>query len=118
MFAISGDIVTLYATVKRWAAHFKMDKESPEDDDSCGRHTIATTEENIAHVHRVVLEDDRRLTVNQTANAVGISREPVENILHNVQLNYNGSSTFATMKMFETGLVRASVLIIAPAQEA
>ena len=83
MFAISGDIVPLYATVKRWAAHFKMGKESPEDDDNCGRHTIATTEENIAHVHRVIL-NDRRLTVESEASAVGFSRERVENILHNV----------------------------------
>ena len=73
----------MYATVKRLAAHFKMDKASLADDDRCGRPTTATTEENIAHVHRVVM-DDRRLTVNQiAANTIAISRERVENIQHN-----------------------------------
>ena len=37
-----------------------MGNESLEDDDRCGRTTTVTTEENIAHVHRVVM-DDRRL---------------------------------------------------------
>ncbi|KAM9386184.1 zinc finger protein 706-like [Pholidichthys leucotaenia] len=35
--------------------------------------------------------DDRRLTVNQLAKAVGVSRERVENILHN-QLGMSGIS--------------------------
>ena len=82
MVATLGDTAPSYALVKRWAAHFKMLKESLEDDDKCGRPTTATTEENIAHVHKAVV-DDRRSTVNQTANTIGISRERVENILHN-----------------------------------
>ena len=53
-----------YATVKRWAAHFKIGKESLEDDDRCGRPTTASPEENTANVHRVVM-DDRRLTVTR-----------------------------------------------------
>ena len=56
-----------------------MGKESLEDVDKCGRPSTATTDENIAHVHRVVM-DDRCLTVNQIANTVDISREK---ILHN-----------------------------------
>ena len=64
------DTATWYTTVKRWAAHLKMGKESLDDDDRCGRPTTAKTEENITHVHRVVM-DDRRLTVNQIVNAVG-----------------------------------------------
>ena len=59
-----------------------MGKESLKDDDRCGRPTTATTEENIAHVHRVVM-DDSRSAVNQIANTFGISRERVENVLHN-----------------------------------
>ena len=58
----------MYATVKRWAGHFEMGKDNHEDDDRTT--ATATTEENIAHVHRVMM-DDRCLT------------ERVENILHN-----------------------------------
>ena len=42
------------------------------------RPASATTQENINRVHYMVM-DDRRLTVNQIANAVAISRERVEN---------------------------------------
>ena len=72
-----GDTAPFYTTVKRWAAHFKVGNESLENDDRCGRMKKATTEENIAHAHRVVL-DDRSLTVNQIASTVGISRELAE----------------------------------------
>ena len=86
MIAILGSTALWYATVKRWAVHFEMakkkEKDSLEVDDRCGRPTTTTTEENIAHVHRVVL-DDRHLTVNQIANTVCISHERLENILHN-----------------------------------
>ena len=51
-----------------------MGKEGFENDDRCGPPTTATTEENTAHLQKVVL-DDRRLTVNQIASTVGISRE-------------------------------------------
>ena len=44
----------------------------------CGRPTAATTEENIAHVHRVVMDDSRLFN----CESVGISRGQVENILH------------------------------------
>ena len=47
--------------MKKWAAHFKKGKESLEDDDRCGRPTTSTTEKNISHVHKVVM-DVRRLT--------------------------------------------------------
>ena len=82
MVATLGDTAPSYATVKRWAALFKMGRESLEDDDRCGRPLTATTEENISHVHRIVM-GDRRVTVNEIATSVGISRERVENILHN-----------------------------------
>lgn len=78
MVATLGDGAPSYANVKRWAANFKMGKDSL---DRCGRPTTATTEVTISRLHRAVM-DDRRLTVNQLADTVGISRERVENILH------------------------------------
>ena len=67
--------------MKKWAAEFKRGRESLEDDPRSGRPASATTQENINRVHHMVM-DDRRLTVNQIADAVAISRERVENILH------------------------------------
>ena len=60
MVATLVNTAASYAIVKRWAAHCKMSKESIEDDGRCGRPTAATTEGNIAHVHRLV-RDDRLL---------------------------------------------------------
>ena len=48
----------MYATINKWAAHFKMGKDSLEDNDRCGGPTTAT-EENIAHVHTAAMGDIR-----------------------------------------------------------
>ena len=82
MVATLGDDAQALSNVKKWAAEFKRGRESLEDDPRSGRPVTATTQENIDRVYHMVM-DDRRLTVNQIANAVGISRERVENILHN-----------------------------------
>ena len=46
-----------------------------------GRPASTTTQKNIDRVYHMVM-DDRHLTVNQIADAVAISRERIENILH------------------------------------
>ena len=51
MVATLGVTVPSYAIVKRWAAHFKMDKEGLEHDGRCGNPTKATTEEIAAGRH-------------------------------------------------------------------
>ena len=76
-----GDDAPALSTVKKWAAEFKRGRESLEDDPRSGRPATATTQENIDRVHHMVM-DDRRLSVNQIANTVVISRERVGNILH------------------------------------
>ena len=81
MLATMGDDAPALSTVKKWAAEFKRGRESLEDDPRSGRPASASTQENIDRVHHMVM-DDRRLTVNQIADAVAISRERVENILH------------------------------------
>ena len=73
MVATLGDYLYALSSVKKWAAEFKRVRERLEDD--------LTTQENIDCVHHMVM-DDRRLTVYQIADAFGISRELVENILH------------------------------------
>ena len=62
MVATLRDDAPALSTVKKWAAEFKRDRESLEDDPRSGRPTSATTQENIDHVHHMVM-DDRRLTV-------------------------------------------------------
>ena len=81
MAATLGDDAPALSTVQKWAAEFKRGRESLEDDPRSGRPATATTQENIECVHHMVM-DDRRLTVNQIANTVGISRERLGNILH------------------------------------
>ena len=70
------------STVKKWAAEFKRGRESLEDDPRSGRSSTATTQENIDHIHQMVM-NDRRLTISHLANVISISCERVENILHN-----------------------------------
>ena len=81
MVATLGDDAPALLTVKKWAAEFKMSRESLEDDARCGRPASATTQETIDYVHHMVMHD-RYLTVTKIADAVAISREQVEKILH------------------------------------
>lgn len=57
-------------------------KQTLEVDPSFGRTATATTEENIGRVHHMLIAY-RRLDRTQIANAISISLERVENILHN-----------------------------------
>ena len=82
MVSTLGDDAPALSTVKKWAAEFKRGRKSLEDDPRLGRPFTATTQENIDRIHQMVM-NDRRLTINHLANVIGISRERVENILHN-----------------------------------
>ncbi|XP_029652529.1 uncharacterized protein LOC115225734 [Octopus sinensis] len=59
------------STVQKLAAEFR--RGILEDDPRFRSPATATTEENIDHVHNMVI-DNRLLTLNQIANAIGISR--------------------------------------------
>lgn len=78
-----------------------MDKDSLEDDDRCGRHIIATTEENLADVHLFIIYDNRS-NATQIANADGLSRVQVENILHN-KLRMSNVSTRWVLRLLAPG---------------
>src|SRR5436190_21126688 len=58
--SVYGDSAPSFTTVKFWAAEFKRGRESLGDDERSGRSKTATTDENIAKVHEMVL-DDRRI---------------------------------------------------------
>ena len=73
MVATLGNDAPALSTVKS-AAEFKGGRESLEDDPRSGHPSMATTQENIDCIHKIVM-DDRHLTVNHIANAISISRE-------------------------------------------
>ena len=82
MVSTLGDDAPALSTVKKWAAEFKRGRESLEDDQRSGRPSTATTQENIDRIHQMVM-NDRQLIISHLANVISISRERVENILHN-----------------------------------
>ena len=49
-----------YSTVKKWAAEFKLGRESIDDDPRSGHPKDATTDENVEIVHILVMCDRRR----------------------------------------------------------
>ncbi|XP_065665495.1 protein GVQW3-like [Hydra vulgaris] len=80
MDSVYGDSAPSFTTVKIWAAEFKCG-QSLGDDERSGRPKTATTDENIAKVHQVVL-DNRRIKVREIAEVMNISKERVCHILH------------------------------------
>jgi histone-lysine N-methyltransferase SETMAR len=78
---VYGDSSPSFSTIKKWAAEFKRGRTSLEDDPREGRPKSATTPEIIEQVHNMVL-DDRRMTVREIAETIGISKERVGFILH------------------------------------
>lgn len=81
MASIYGTSGPSHATVKKWSRLFKLGRESIEDDTRSGRPISVVTEENTEKVKKLVLED-RRIKVWQIAEALGISKERVGEILH------------------------------------
>jgi histone-lysine N-methyltransferase SETMAR len=63
---VYGDSSPSFSTIKKWAAEFKRDHTSLEDDRREGRPKTATALEIIEQVHDLVL-DDRQLKVHEIA---------------------------------------------------
>ena len=82
MSTVYGESGPSFATIKRWSREFKHGRESLEEDPRSGRPNTAVTEENIEKVKKLVLED-RRIKLWQIAEAIGISKERIGDILHN-----------------------------------
>ena len=75
-----GDSAPSLTTVKFWVTEFKRGRKSSGDDERSGRPKTATTDENIAKVHQMVL-DDRRIKVKEIAEVMNMSKERVCHIL-------------------------------------
>ena len=71
----------LYAQVKSWVGEFKRSRTSLEDETRSGRPSDATDEEMCSKVQDVVYSD-RRIKVEEIANALHISHGIVSTTLH------------------------------------
>src|SRR6185436_4921816 len=75
-----GDNSPAFSTVAKWRAEFRRGRTSLDNDTRCGRPPTATSDDSVARVHEAV-EADRRLTVRQIADLVGISKTSADRIL-------------------------------------
>ena len=64
----------------RWMKAFKAEKFSVEDDTRPGRPKTSVTKANIAAV-KILVEQDARSSVKDTANCTGISEGSMQTIL-------------------------------------
>ena len=79
--AVNGCSAPSYAQVKFWVGEFKPGRTSLEDEARSGRPLDATDEEMYKKVRDLVYSD-RRIQVEEIAQALGISHGSVSSILH------------------------------------
>jgi tryptophanyl-tRNA synthetase len=75
-----GEQALSQARTFEWFKRFKDGRESVEDDKHSGRPSTCTTPEMIAEVLEVILED-RRQTIHDACNRVGLSYGSCQHIL-------------------------------------
>ena len=78
---VCGSSASSYAQIKFWVREFKRSRTSLEDEARSGRPLDATEEEMCKKVRDLVLYD-RRIQVEEIAQALGISHGSVSAILH------------------------------------
>ena len=71
--SVYGDSTPSFTTVTFWTAEFKRGREILGDDERSEHPNTVTTDENIAKVHQMVL-DDRRIKVREIAEVMNDSR--------------------------------------------
>ena len=81
--AVYGDSSPSMATVKNWLDEFQRGRTSFFDEPRSGAPKTATTEDNVTKIHDLVLADSR-LEVREIAETVGISKDRVGHILHEI----------------------------------
>ena len=81
--SVYGDSAPSFITLKFWAAEFKRGPKRLGDDERSGRPKTATTDENIAKVHQMVL-DDRRIKVREIAEVTNMSKNMFVTNLTNI----------------------------------
>ncbi len=80
-----------YTTVKNWARDVRCGREQVEDEPRSGRPSTAVTDENIQA--EGIFMEDRRITLDEIADILGISHERIHHIS-----NLNASVFLVTSK--------------------
>ena len=70
-----------YSTVKKWCANFKRGDFSSDNGERCGRPVSVSTPEKVDQVHDLILSN-RRISLQEIADIVHISKERVGSIIH------------------------------------
>jgi len=81
--AVYGDFSPSMATVKNWFNEYQRGRTSVFDEPRPGAPKTATTEDKVTKIHDLVLAD-RRLKVRELAETIGISKDRVGHILHEI----------------------------------
>lgn len=81
--AVYGDSSPSMATVKNWFNEFQRGRTSVFDEQRPGAPKTATAEDNVTKIHDLVLAD-RRLKVREIAEIVGILKDRMGHILHEI----------------------------------
>ncbi|XP_018337789.1 PREDICTED: putative uncharacterized protein FLJ37770 [Trachymyrmex septentrionalis] len=67
-----GESTMSKTRVYEWYKRFKKSREDVEDDDRSGRPSTSITDDNVERVKKMILEN-RRITIREVADDVGIS---------------------------------------------
>ena len=84
MLIVAFDESTMSRTqVQLWYKRFQEDREDVNDDSRPGRPNTSTTDKNIEPVKKMIL-NNRRITIREVANIIGISFGPCQAIFTDV----------------------------------
>ena len=72
-----------YSKVNKWAAEFKRERESVEDDGLSGRLKDATADENVMAVYTLVI-CDKMLVLRSIASEMSIRFGAVQSVITNI----------------------------------
>ena len=82
-FLVIPSVVGLAREIKEWYRRFKNGRTSVDSDPRSGRPSLTPTPENVEGV-RLAIEGDRRLTVRELENDLGIPKTTVWKILNKI----------------------------------
>ncbi|GFW79331.1 HTH_48 domain-containing protein [Trichonephila clavipes] len=95
--SVFGDSSLSFTTVKVRGAEFKRGLKSLRDDERLGRLNTATTDENVAKIHQMVL-DDHRIKEDQSTRLTPLSlHQSIANVQHDKRYCHPRSTTRGTV---------------------
>ena len=78
-----GESAMKKTSVYEWYKRFQDGREDVEDDERCGRPNTSITDENVKKVEEMIM-NDRRITIREVADEVGISIGSCHDVFANV----------------------------------